>query len=218
MLYDNTLIDINRIRLPLNLFRETYLPIRKMIQAGKDVSLIVKIASLNKIFKDKVKDIPLLNAHLVATYFNFPSQTAPIKYIYKSHSIVLYLQPSIYPLYDILVLPLSQFGLIKDFYFAITDKLDQFMDNLIEIEILSVANPKNITLLTKVDSYMLNKYIPLTKLGHILPEGVYYYSFSDPEQNNVLGGLLGKNYVIQFKTKKAPSIIKFYLNQFAQLE
>ena len=58
---------------------------------------------------------------------------------------------------------------------------------------------------------MLNKYIPLKKLGHKLPNGIYYYSFSaDPLDYHILGGLIGTNYFLSVKTNKLEGDIHVY--------
>ncbi len=125
-------------------------------------------------------------------------------------------------IYDYVLIPLNKYGLIKDFYFTITNRddningiIDIFVDSLIEIEIIYVQNSENYVIHSKLDSQLLNKYIPLKKLGYSLPLGLYYYTFSsDPCANQMLGGLYGNDYLIRIKIKKMNGIVKFYLREY----
>lgn len=265
VLYENTLIDIHRIILPLFLFRDkqNHLPVRKMINKKISTQLVVKLAPLKKLFKNGIKDIPLLNICLISNFINLAPVSSviqnnpvqdnstkgsrteqsksiiqipindelknrPIMYLYdKTHSVNITIQSTSNPIYDVAVIPLDKFGFIKDFFFTIVEKedfisnrIDKFAHELIELEILCVKeNPQNqqkmLTLHSKLDSILLNYYIPLKTLGHKLPNGVYYYSFSaDPKCNQILGGLMGNGYVIRIKVKKMDGIIKFYANEY----
>ncbi len=70
MVYENTLIDLYRIMIPLFLFnnKQNNLPILKMINSNIDAIVEVKITKLDKLFKNKSKNIPLLNVTLLCNY------------------------------------------------------------------------------------------------------------------------------------------------------
>lgn len=243
MIFDNTLIDIHRITIPLYLIndKKNNLPIKKLIEKNNMLFLIVKIASLNKLFKNKIKNIPLLNAVLIVNTINLANNILtfnnnniinkeinielrePLLYLYnKCHYHILEIQNLDNNIFDHVILPLDKFGLIKDFYFTIMNindynngVMDKFMDDLIELEIVQIKNAHTYLLHSKMDAFLLNQYIPLKKLGHILPSGVYYYSFSsDPLKNQILGGLMGINFFIRIKVKKTNVIIKFFINEY----
>lgn len=243
VLYENNLIDIHRITIPLFLFKEkqNHLPIGKMVHNKMATQLIVKIAPIRKILKNKMKEIPLLNICLITNFVSLASNTLvyhdnklnniptnlnlmePVLYIYdKVHSLTVPIQTTSHPIYDLAIIPLNKMGLIKDFFFIISEKndyisnrIDKFSDQLIEIEILYVKDSKTFVLNNKLDSTMMNYYTPLKKLGHKLPPGIYYHSFTiDPYKNQILGGLLGMNYFIKIKVKKMNGFIKFYANEY----
>ena len=275
ILYENNLIDVHRITLPLFLFKEkqNHLPVKKIISKGGQIYLVVKLAPLTNIIKNYAKDeylhnLPLLNICLIGNFINFPNampvlgnnnniisipintelKNKPILYLYdKIHSPITPIDPSANQIYDIVVLPLDKFGYIKDFYFVIVEKddfinnrIDKFTDGLIELEILRITNDQKKTLpgdkspivlgqvdnsviytgasvYCKLDSIMLNQYIPLKKLGHRLPTGIYYYSFSsDPKENKMLGGLYGPGYVLRIKIKKMLGVVKFFVTEYLQ--
>lgn len=245
MLYDNNLIDIHRIIVPLFFFnRQNHLPIKKIMGKKNSAHIIVKITSLKNIFKNKTKEIPLLNVCLIANYANLfpftqvmdknnivtvPVNTSlkndPVLYVFnRTHMPLVPIETSVNPLYDTIIVPLDEFGFIKDFYFTIIEANDsmsgvmnKFADELIELEILNIKNGKNVLLHSKLDSIMLNQYIPLKKLGHCLPKGIYYYSFSsDPNQSMMLGGLVGSGYILRIKIKKTRGLIKFYINEYVR--
>ena len=168
LIYQNDLIDIHRFIIPLFLFegKQNHLPVRKMRKNGVGCHLIVKLASLKKIFKNKIKNIPLLNVCLLANYINLApnmniatdqkdnlSKQIPINielknyammYLYNhTHMFDVTIQPSTNPVHDNVVISLGKFGLIKDFFFTILTKedvianrIDTFTDELIEIEIM----------------------------------------------------------------------------------
>jgi hypothetical protein len=254
LLYDNDLIDIHRITIPLFLFKDkqNILPIRKLIANNISVKLVVKIAPLKKIFKSKIKNIPLLNVCLISNFVNLaPGMNtikrsennqsiisiaqintellySPILYIYnKIHFLSVAIENTSNAVYDTVILSLDNFNLIKDFFFTIHDKddyiagkMNKFSDNLIELEILQVKeNPqtkqKMIFQHTKLDSSMLNYYIPIKRLGHTLPTGIYYHSFSsDPRSSQILGGLMGTGYLLRLKIKKMDGFVKFYVGEY----
>jgi len=257
LFYDNNLIDIYRIILPLFLFnnKQNGLPIKKLINDKKMAQMFVKMAPTKKLFKNKIKDIPLLNIYLVSNFVNLAPtmsfvedphnkpqtitqipintelKTQPMLYLYeKMHPIIVPIQTTPNPIFDIAFIPLDKFGFIKDFFFTIIEKddfianrIDKFSDSLVELEILQINDvidsqgqpQKTLVPYCKLDSSMLNYYIPLKRLGHKLPNGIYYYSFSsDPKCNQILGGLLGMGYMIRIKVKKMDGVIKFYANEY----
>lgn len=260
LLYNNTLIDIHRIILPLFLFSDgqTHLPVRKMLNNKNFAYLIVKMAPIKKLFKDKIKEIPLLNVTLISNYINLASnisihheyphqdkkqkqskilqipineelKNSSMMYLYdKTHSVTLPIKSSNNQIFDIVVIPLDNFGYIKDLFFVIIDKnnfvenrIDIFADALIEMEILQTSHQENsekqktVTLYGKFDSLMLNYYVPLKRLGHKLPTGIYYYSFSpNPKCCQMLGGLQGTGYFVRLKIKKMDGVVRFYANEY----
>lgn len=251
VLYDNNLINVHRITIPLFLFKDkqNHLPVKKMMTRGVTCQVVVHISPLTRIFKGKSIEIPLLNVNLIGNFINLaptmnvmrenyevhptPVNTElrgdPIMYLYdKLYSVTAPIQITTNPIYNIAVIPLStrsnggeKVGLIKDFFFIIIEnngstKIDNFSHELIEIEIMRIKDPKNVELLMKLDTFMLNQYIPLTKLGHVLPDGVYYHSFSaDPKQCKMMGGLLGVSFYINIKIKKINGFVKFYFNEYS---
>jgi hypothetical protein len=258
LLYNEALIDIHRIIIPLFFFRDrqNHLPIKKMINNDISAIMHVKMSPLAKLFKNKIKEIPLLNVCLISNFvilapgmtianLNENSQqklfsiiplnteliTQPLMYIYdKFYSLTAPIQTTSEPFYDIAMLSLDNFGLIKDFFLTIVEKEDvianrinKFSDQLIELEILQIKNnpqtKKNtLTLHSKLDSYMLNYYIPIKRLGHKLPNGIYYYSFSsDPKCSKILGGLVGTDYMIRVKIKKMNGVVNFYVNEYCKI-
>ena len=93
--------------------------------------------------------------------------------------------------------------------------LDIYIDSLLELEIFEIKTPNQAILHTQLDGTIMNQYIPLKKLGHNLPQGLYYYSFSsDPMQNKILGGFMGKSSMMRLKIKKLDCIVKLFVRQY----
>ena len=233
LLYENTLIEVKRITIPLFLLKNrcNHLPIKKIVDNNMSASLILTMASTKSIFKTKPKDIPLLNVSLIANFVTLVKHiTVPSMYIYdRYHTLVYNIQTIANPIYDVAIIPLDKFGLIKEFFFvimdksnAISNKMNCYSNNLIEMEILQLkenqqTKQKTLILHTKLDSVMLNYYIPIKKLGHKLPVGIYYYSFSaDPSCSSIRGGLYGNNYMLHIKVKKMDGVIKLFVNEYRQ--
>lgn len=253
LLFNDQLIEINRIILPLFLLKDkqNHIPVQKMANNRISASLVVKIAPLKKLFLNKIKEIPLLNVSIIANFINLASsipsitnkniiqtpintelKTQPIQYMYeKTHQIIVSIQTTPNAIYNVATIPLDKFGYIKDFFFTIigkddytSNKINRFMDELIELEILQLkinteTGHRSLLLHSKLDSTLLNYYLPLKLLGHVLPAGVYYYSFSaDPKKSQFLGGLLGYGYALRIKVKKMDGYIKFYTNEYVLTE
>lgn len=213
--------------------------------------MIVRMAPLNKLFKSKIKNVPLLNVCLITNFvslapgmnvikqeestnsigiaqINMELLYSPMMYIYnRIHTLTIAVETTPNPIYDVVTLPLDKFGLIKDFFFTmhgkedfITGQMDNFFDELIELEIFNLkenqqTKQKMLILHTKLDSSMLNYYIPIKRLGHTLPTGIYYHSFSsDPKSSQILGGLTGKNHLIRLKLKKFDGFVNFYIGEY----
>ena len=243
LFYNGNLIEIKRIAMPLFLFRQhSHLPIKKLAQNSISVKLNVKMSATRN-FLSQDTSIPLLNIYLIGNFINVaPGMFAMIKnpnsapavtsipinmelvkdpavYIYnKPHTIIIPIHPTTDSVYDTVIVPLDQFGFIKDFFITIiekadTDTLNKFSNKLIELEILHLNTNANV--LCKLDAQLLNHYIPLKKLGHRLPYGVYYYSFSsDPKKPHILGGLVGNGHVLQMKVKKTDGFVRLYVNEY----
>lgn len=238
MIYDNNLIDIFRIVIPLNLFdSKNNLPIKKIAGNNMSIDLLISIAPLDAIFKDKIKEILMLNAFLIVTYVNYANNiltisnnnliTMPINmalrktdilYLYnKSFNIILTIPDKTFnDIYTELTFKFKKFKMIKDFYFYLTETENslEFIDNLIELEIVYIKNDKY-SIFSKLDSLMLNYYIPSNKLGYPLSTGLYYYSFSsNPQKNQMLGMLNGTNYELKFRIKNMQGMLHLFINEY----
>lgn len=247
MLYENTLIDVYRMMLPLNLLkdRKNNLPIKKISLYGNTVLLKVKMPSIKNLFKGKAKDIPLLNVCLVTNFIHLspvmflpnkngtieqvPINTElymrPLLYVYDHlHSFTVEIQNTANPIYDTVIIPLNNYKLIKDFFFVIVNKedhimnrIDRFMDDLIEMEIIEIKEKQKPVPYCKLDSYLLNYYLPNKYLGHPLQSGIYYYTFStNPKSSQMNGGLWGSNYLVYLKIKKISGVVRFYATEYQQ--
>lgn len=238
MIYDNNIIDIFRIMVPLNLFDgKNNLPIKKLLEKGINIDLLISIAPLNDIFRDKIKDILLLNTFLIVNYVNYANNILTIKdnnlitlpinialkktdilYLYnKSYNTILEIPSKTFnDIYTELTFKLKKFKMIKDFYFYLTEteKSLDFVDNLIELEITYIKNDKY-TIFSKLDSLMLNYYIPSNKLGYTLLSGLYYYSFSsNPLKNQMLGMLNGLDFELKFRIKNMKGVLHLFINEY----
>ena len=229
ILFEDNLIDVHRIILPLFLLidSQNHLPIAKLSKNNQSMHLIAKTNELKNLFKDQIVNIPLLNVSLLCNFINLSkvnqnqNQTEilsnPVSYIYnRTHKIQIQIIPSDNSVYNIVIIPLDKIGLIKDFFFVIVreeniSSIGNFSDDLIEMEIQNLFG----TTSTKLDSSMLNLYLPIKKLGHKLPTGLYYYSFSsNPLSSQMLGGLNGKDYRLMIRIKKINGMIRFYANEY----
>lgn len=233
VLYNEILIDVHRVIVPLYILDsvQNHLPVKRLLKNSHNMFLELKVAPLKKILKGKIIDIPLLNVSLNVNYLNFPVEHPQQLYLYTRwislKMVISQLKETNNVHYDLCTVPLSSSvpRLIKDFFFVIVDKsdnnsnvLDKFNDKFVELEIIRKdANGRSATL-CKLDSMCLSTIIPLQKLGHSLPPGMYYYSFSiDPKSDAMLGGLpTYKNSGIefQFKVKKSDSIIKLFIREY----
>jgi len=225
LIYNDTLIDIHRVTLPLFLFESSHLPIKKMINNGILTQLIIKMAPHKKLFKNnKIKNISLLNISLLTTCENklcaADTVVKPLFYMYERlHAMNIQVQFTKNPIYDIGTISLEGMGMIKDLVFTIITKdnniqntVNVFSENLIELEIICATTN---TIYCVLDAIMMNNYIPLKKLGHALPIGIYYTSFSqDPRMHKFSGGVHGKDIFLRFKVKKSSEVIRLYVNEY----
>ena len=259
VLYNNTLIDIHRLTIPLHFpeHHQNHLPIGKSHTENSQLQLVVDVAPVNKIIAadnlhpNLLSNIPLLNTNLMCNLVTMPSviptltldpktkkqqivqttinvdfKTQPHIYLYNhTHNITIptkNLGESINELYHTITIPLDRFGLIKDFYLIVVSEedhnngvLDKYIDALLELEIFEIKTPNQVILHTQLDGTIMNQYIPLRKLGHNLPQGLYYYSFSsDPMQNKILGGFMGKSSMMRLKIKKLDCLVKLFVRQY----
>lgn len=239
-LYKNTLIEINRITIPLYLFEghDCTLPVAKLANTSV-VKLIVKMAPM---FKISSKEVSILDISLMVNFVNVASRLKYYEGTTKKIAILgkelvvnntlhiynkfhtLRLPIKVLPkesVYDIVQLPLDSFGYIKDFAVAVSDveqicKISEILDAILEIEIVHLDKP-TVKLYSKLDSMMLNHYVPLRKLGHKLPPGLCYYTFTaDPKSNDMLGGLIGSNYIVTVKVRKSHSYVNFYIREYSK--
>lgn len=231
VLYNNNLIDIHRITLPLFLLSDckNHIPLYKI---GKKIIIEVKIGSLKNLFIDQIKNIPLLNAciitnnitlsnisplsindnKIVYASYNTKLIKTEISYLYiLSHIEKILIKSSINELYNIVEIPLKKFNLIKDLFFTFTNNDNIFHDYLIEFEIVDYFN----NIYTKIDTLFMNKYIPLKKLKKSLPNGIFYYTFSaNPLKNKMLGALEGEKFILRIKTIKTNCMLNLYINEY----
>lgn len=228
LIYNNNLIDIHRIMIPLFLFESSPLPMKRMITNGILSQLSVQMSPLRKIFKDKIKNISLLNISLIVMHKNkmfepkIPEKMAPLYMYERLHALNVQVQPTNHPIYDMAIVSLEGIGMIKDFALTIVtkennirDTVNVFSENLIELEIISASTNAPFCVL---DATMMNSFVPLKKLGHVLPPGVYYNSFSaDPRVHKYLGGVHGGDIVLRFKVKKASETIRLYVNEYHEV-
>ncbi len=254
IIYKDQPINIHRIVLPLFLFKssQNHLPIKKINNNDMFCKLILKVASLEKICKGRIKQIDLLNVFLLANYINLSSvnkqinhqtnsktvskiidvpinqelKKLPIMYLFnKLNNIIMPINKSSNTYFEETLIPLNKFGYIKDIFFILLEKsdfeknrIDKFSDKLVEIEIYSVVSKdgaSNKLLHTKLDSTMLNQYIPLKKLGHTLPTGfTTTASVLTRNLNQILGGFDGNSSYVLIRTLKIDGYIKFYSHQY----
>lgn len=239
IIYQDNLIEIIRVVLPLFMFesKRNCLPIQKIIKNNKLVHLIIKMAPQHKILTQKnhnniFKTHPLLNISLMINYSINTNPDPADYFIYDKLCIATVpIQQTDNKFYNMAIIPLNRFGIIKDFFFTIcrtddhlasTITIDKFSDDFIEMEIFelvpSETEPSGTILYMRLDAMIMNSYTPLKKLGHILPSGIYYHSFSpNPLKNKISGGLSGRNYVMRLKLKKIEGVIKFYLNEYYKI-
>jgi len=227
LIYNNNLIDIHRIMIPLFLFESSPLPTKKMITNGILTQLSIQMPPLQKIFKDKIKNISLLNISLIIMHknkmfeSNVPEKSALHMYE-RLHALNVQVQPTNHPIYDVGIVSLEGIGMIKDFALTIITKennirntVNVFSENLIELEIISASTNTPFCIL---DASLMNSIVPLKKLGHMLPPGIYYNSFSaDPRVHKYLGGIHGGDVVLRFKVKKASETIRLYVNEYHEV-
>lgn len=216
VLHNDNLIDIHRLTLPIFDFTDP-LPIKKMIDLGMNPQINIKIVPLAKIFKDTLKEIPLLNASLLVN-----NMSCSLKKSYlcdRLHAINIPVQKTDHPVYDMAIISLDKMGLIQDFYFTIitkedhiANKINKFSDFLVELEIVR-GNPP-VTVICVMDTDILNGYGPLEKLGHVLPPGIYYHSFCCQKS---FGGLVGQDHLLRIKVKKQSEIVRLYINEIYSL-
>jgi len=107
--------------------------------------------------------------------------------------------------------------LIKDLLITITSPNDEFVDKLSDITIVYSIIDEMIPAF-HIDNLMLNKYIPFKYMGHELPPGIYYYSFSNkPFKNKLIGGTSGDNFLINIKTYNIEAKITIYVGTYNKL-
>lgn len=218
LIYDNSLIDLHRIYINLNLLGEKqYLPVYAM-----NPKAIVKIAPLsNIIFSNKKvdKEINLLNVYMIAKVKSnlIPKQSITCHF-HKLHTITVQIRQYSDNFRNIASMTLGKLGIIKEFYFTISEnpktKHEQisYTDALIDVSIMKqVTNATHKTeylLVTRIDSFILNSYGPLMKNGCELPKGVYYHSFASSGSQS---GLPGADNLLIIKTKKIDGFINLFI-------
>jgi hypothetical protein len=237
--------QVHRIFLPLGLLtgKSNHIPVGKLLNAKKSCKLNIQLASASSILKRGNIDIKPLSANLsvnnihlapeivvnqkgkyISQPVNVKLLKTPMLYIYsKFHSMTINIQPSTKN-YDAVIIPLDRFKFIKDFYFTIISKSDYIagrigihQDVLIDMEIINTIGAPGGTDShnTTVDAFMMNSVVPLNKLGHVLPPGVYYHTFSaDPLRDEILGGLVSKGYIVNLKIKKIDGYVRFHAREY----
>ena len=222
ILYEDNLIDLYRITLPLFFFRDikSFIPIRKIINRGMKMKIKLNINAptghidsplLNAFFMvngvvlpyqcfirnevTKVNEYKQINSHFVSVPFLYSFRLAK-EIIIKSDTIDLMINP---PTGDNII----------DFFFVTADDSNKYEDNLVQMEIFVGPEKK---FFGRADTMMLSTYLPLKRLGHVLPRGVYYYSFSPtPQRSENNGSIMSNGLTIKLKMRRM-STVKFYYN------
>lgn len=220
LLYNDTLIDIQRIILPLSLLKSNPIPISK-ISTKMDCKLAIKLASIDKIFKNIVKEIPLLNICLFTNMSTIPIKNISEYFYEKTHTLAVPINIIESDIYNVALIPLSKFVLIKDFFFTIHTKesyedktFEPSPDELVEFEIIQT---KVASIHSKVDSDISNVYTPLRHLGYTLSPGIYYHTFS-PDRHISTIGFPGDNLLLQIKIKKMAGYVILHLNEIVKMK
>lgn len=220
LLYNDVLIDVQRYIIPLYLFigKKCYLPLDKLVKNKKYVQCRIKIATLNNLIEGEIIDIPLLNMSLIGRYRNknyikYQDEDDNKKiYIYTiQHFISFPVIVTDHPIYNTVQICLSEYNKIKDFFIIIIDKNEYdknnsyyYLDALVELNIIYSHSPHK-DLISKLDSYLLKIYEPVTILGQIMPAGIYYHNLNIEE--------LSGNLYLDIKVQKIEGYIFLLLNE-----
>ncbi len=222
----------------LNYGEGNHLPIKKLSTKKVEATLTVKLKNSADILG--TKDVNLLNIYLMTTFIKLAPAfdmvqkdkkiipveinksliENPMMYIYQYTNIIeKAVDHTMNPVYDVVHIPLDGYSLIRDLFFVIYENnsecLENYVDNLIELEILQKSGDDKYLSSIKLDSIMMNIYNPLKKLGKELNPGLYYHAFStDPCSTLLNGGLSGNGHVVQIKVKKSSKFIRFYVNEY----
>jgi hypothetical protein len=209
MIFNDEIIQLYRLTFPLFFF-DSQNPFPFYKYHGKDMQLTlkVKMAPLNQIVKNTSQKVPLLNVSVLCnTQYLSPEQMpkTPVSFIFENPQIihVTLKKP------DMIVLPLDSCQFIKDFYFIIMDQDQELVDAFIFLELW-----KNNKLIGSYDNILLNQYIPLKKLGHTLPTGVYYLYFIPGEKDkDALKVFSGTDVLLKIKVQEIKGTLKVFINQ-----
>jgi hypothetical protein len=228
IIYDNHLIDVNRLIIPLHLIksRSNNLPIHKMIKNNWNCHLYVKLSSLNDIIQPtnsnitNITNIPLLNVFIQTNYVNIGThikQDEKLLYIYDHlKQIRTNINQTNDKYFNVTNVLLDDFFHMKDLIIVIhkhNSSFHEFINGLIEMEILIEDK-----LYQKFDMMLLTEMIPLKRLGHTLPDCLYYYSFSfDPYDYKINGGIAGKNITLRIRTIKMDGVITVFSNNYQKV-
>jgi hypothetical protein len=230
MIFENNLIDLHRITIPLNIVTEqSPLP----VFAG-NISVNIHIAPLKNIIQvDQSGKLPnnisVLSAHLKAKIKLVNMSLNPIRaltyYYQKLHTLNIDIRKHADAHRNIASISLNKLSVIKEIYFTISEKPKNYLNKLIKnddlysdalVEFLVLrktsdasSSQNHYMTLIQLDPLTMNSYEPLKLLGREMPRGVYYHSFSQNNQND--SGLPGQDNLLVIKTKKIMGNIQLFV-------
>ena len=171
LIYGQTLIDIKRVIFPLFMFNKDRLfPIRDAVKKGYTAQLVVTMAKCKNILTKDIT-IPLLNVTLYASYLQLKTRTKNLWTFNKYHTLTINVAKNCQDDSDFFCntinIPIKDYASIQDTVIILNEE----SDSLVDLRILTSKGH----VCAKLDPHMLNTYIPLRKLGHIMKTGSYYY-------------------------------------------
>lgn len=232
IIYNNNLIDVLRIHIPLSNFIKSdhLIPLNRLRKNNKKLLLQVKLPPVIDIVKNIKSEIFLLNSYLVTSFINYHPYglTDKNNHVQINQQIkndltnILFtttlridlnsniVKKSSDGLTNIYTITLNSNRLIKDMYFTLTDNTVgkyNFVDDLIDMELFILDEKNSLMSMGKFDSSYLSTYLPLKLLKNELPAGIYYYG-------NDLKILLSEPLYIVIKTAIKKLSGSIYINHY----